>query len=144
MSIRKVKGWQDTFCLHPQLVNLYDCQIGEDTRIGAFVEIGKEVVVGRKCKIQTGAFIPEGVLIGDEVFIGPNVTFCNVKYPMTGEKYKITVVNDRAVIGAGATILPGIIIGEGAIVGAGAVVTKDVREFTTVAGNPASVKYKEP
>ena len=122
---------------HPELVNLYGCTIGAGTKIGAFVEIGQGVEIGCYCKIQTGAFIPPGIKIGDRVFIGPNATFCNVLRPMTGEKYKQTIVEDDAVIGANATILPGVTIHEWAFVGAGAVVTKDVAYGITVYGNPA-------
>ncbi len=137
MPVINVKGFENCICHHQDLVNLYDCEIGEGTKIGAFVEIGKGVVIGKNCKIQTGAFIPEGVTIGDNVFIGPNVTFCNTKYPMTGEGYLPTMVMYGAVIGANATILPGLVIAIDSIVGAGSVVTKHVKIGTTVMGNPA-------
>ena len=87
MPVINVKGFENIICHHPELVNLYECEIGEGTKIGAFVEIGRGVVIGKRCKIQSGAFIPEGVIVGDDVFIGPNATFCNVKYPMTEEEY---------------------------------------------------------
>jgi acetyltransferase-like isoleucine patch superfamily enzyme len=137
MAVRDVKGFESCICPNPDLVNLYECEIGADTKIGAFVEIGRGVKIGRNCKIQTGAFIPEGVEIGDEVFVGPNATFCNVRYPMRGKNYLETVVENRAVIGAGATILPGITIGENSIVGAGSVVVKSVPRDAIVKGNPA-------
>ena len=137
MPIENVYGFEKCVCHHQDLVNLYGCEIGTDTKIGAFVEIGDGVVVGKECKIQSGAFIPPGVTIGDRVFIGPNVTFCNVKHPMENEPYQCTIVKDDAVIGAGSVILPGLIIGEGATIGAGAVVTKDVEAGKTVMGNPA-------
>lgn len=136
MGIRDVEGGP-FICRHPELVNIYDCKIGAGTKIGAFVEIGKGVEIGEICKIQSGAFIPEGVVIGHEVFIGPNVTFCNAKYPMTDETYGLTKVKDRAIIGAGAVILPNLFIGEGCIIGAGSVVTHNVSDYSTVAGNPA-------
>lgn len=137
MPVENVKGFEDCICHHINLVNLYDCEIGYGTKIGAFVEIGRGVKIGSGCKIQSCVFIPEGVTIGDNVFIGPNVTFCNVKYPMTNEKYQSTIVEDCAVIGAGSVILPGIKIGSFAIIGAGSVVTKDVQPNTIVKGNPA-------
>ena len=137
MPIVNVKGFENCICHHPELVNLYECEIGEGTKIGTFVEIGRGVVIGRQCKIESHAFIPEGVRIGNFVFIGPGAIFCNVKYPMTGEKYHFTTVRDGAVVGAGAVILPGLVIGEKAIIGAGAVVTKNVDSGITVIGNPA-------
>jgi len=137
MPIVNVKGFEDCICHHPGLINLYECEIGEQTKIGAFVEIGTGVTIGRRCKIQSHAFIPPGIIIGNDVFVGPGAIFCNMTHPMTGENYKATFVMDGAVIGAGAIILPGIIIGLKAIVGAGAVVTKNVESGITVVGNPA-------
>ena len=137
MPIENVMGFEGCVCIHPELVNLYGCEIGLYTNIGAFVEIGEGVYIGKECKIQSGAFIPPGVTIGDRVFIGPNVTFCNVKHPMEDEPYQCTIVKDDAVIGAGSVILPGLIIGECATIGAGSVVTKDVEAGKTVMGNPA-------
>ena len=137
MPVENVKGFENCICPHPELVNLYDCEVGESTKIGAFVEIGRGVVIGKRCKIESDAFIPEGVAIADDVFIGPNATFCNVRFPMTLEEYKKTYIRDKVVIGAGAVILPGITIGRGAIIGAGAVVTKNIDDNTTVMGNPA-------
>jgi len=119
MPIHNVVGFTFQTCHHPDLVNLYGCTIGHGTRIGAFVEIGQGVVIGERCKVQTGAFIPPGVTIGNDCFIGPHVTFCNVKHPMRGEAIRPTKVCDGAVIGANATILPGVVIGKGAVVGAG-------------------------
>ena len=143
MPIVNVTGFENCICHHPELVNLYECEIGEGSKIGAFVEIGAGVTIGKRCKIQSFAFIPPGVTIGDDVFIGPHSCFTNSKRPMTGEQYKATFVMNRAVVGAGAIILPGLIIGEGAIIGAGAVVTKNVAPWITVVGNPAKpMSYK--
>lgn len=134
-------------------VNLYGCQIGDNTKIGAFVEIQKKAIVGRNCKISSHTFICEGVFIEDNVFIGHNVTFINDLYPratnlegkmQTEEDWQVipTIVKKGASIGSSATILAGVTIGENAIVGAGAVVTKDVPAFTIVAGNPARILRK--
>jgi dTDP-4-amino-4,6-dideoxygalactose transaminase/acetyltransferase-like isoleucine patch superfamily enzyme len=132
-----------------QFINLYGCEIGDETKIGAFVEIQKNAKVGRRCKISSHTFICEGVSIEDNVFIGHGVTFTNDSYPRAttnGElqteadwKVEPTVIRKGASIGSGATILPNLEIGENAIVGAGAVVTKSVPANTVVAGNPAKV-----
>ena len=120
-------------------VNLWGCRIGRNCRIGSFVEIGRGVVIGDNCKIEAFAYIPPGVRIGNGVFIGPRATFTNDRYPVAQGEWAVltTVVEDRAVIGAGATILPGLTIGEEAVVAAGAVVTKDVPPGVVVAGVPA-------
>jgi UDP-2-acetamido-3-amino-2,3-dideoxy-glucuronate N-acetyltransferase len=131
-------------------VNLYGCEIGDETRIGSFVEIQKRARVGSRCKISSHSFICEGVKIEDEVFLGHSVVFINDKYPhattsegrlQTDDDWKAvpTVVKRGASIGSGVTIMCGVTIGENAIVGAGAVVTKDVDAGTIVAGNPARV-----
>ena len=133
-----------------KFINLYGCEIGDETKIGAFVEIQKGVKVGRRCKISSHTFICEGVTIEDHVFIGHGVTFTNDVYPRattaTGDlqtekdwKVEPTLVKKGASIGSGATILPRITIGEHAIVGAGSVVTRNVRPRTIVWGNPAKV-----
>jgi acetyltransferase-like isoleucine patch superfamily enzyme len=132
----------------PDLVNLYGCTIGDDSKIGAFVEIRKGVTVGKRCKIQAFAFIPEGVTIGDGVFIGPHACFTNDLFPaaitLGGElkspddwEMKETVVETVAAIGAHAPILCGLTIGKHALIGAGAVVTKDVPDYAIMIGNPA-------
>jgi acetyltransferase-like isoleucine patch superfamily enzyme len=134
----------------PQLVNLYGCRIGAETKIGAFVEIRRTAVVGARCKIQAFAFIPEGVTIGDGVFIGPHVCFTNDLFPravgpdgrqLGGQDWEIvpTKIEDGAAIGANATILCGLTVGAFALVGAGAVVTRHVPRYAVVAGNPAKV-----
>jgi UDP-2-acetamido-3-amino-2,3-dideoxy-glucuronate N-acetyltransferase len=131
-------------------VNLYGCEIGDDTKIGTFVEIQKGVKVGNRCKISSHSFLCEGVTLEDEVFLGHNVTFINDLYPRaTTASGKLqteadwpcvpTLVKKGASIGSSATLLCGITVGEGAIVGAGSMVTKDVPPHTVVAGNPARV-----
>jgi len=131
-------------------INLYGCEIGDETKIGAFVEIQKNARVGKCCKVSSHTFICEGVTIEDQVFIGHGVTFTNDSYPratteggglQTEADWKVepTVVRKGASIGSGATILPNTNIGENAIVGAGSVVTKDVPSNAVVAGNPATV-----
>lgn len=133
-----------------KFVNLYGCEIGDDTKIGALVEIQKNVSVGKRCKISSHTFICEGVLIEDNVFVGHGVMFINDTYPrattQVGElqtdadwRVERTSIGRGASIGSNATILSKIRIGEGAIVGAGSVVTKDVPPFAIVAGNPARV-----
>ena len=114
-------------------------KIGKGTKIGAFVEIGNGVTIGKNCKIQAFAYIPPGVAIEDNVFIGPHVCFTNDKRPAIGAEWQIqpTLVKMGAVIGANATILPGITIGKNAVVGAGAIVTKSVPDGETWVGNPA-------
>lgn len=134
-------------------VNLYGCEIGEDSKIGAFVEIQKGARIGNACKVSSHTFICEGVTLEDEVFVGHGVTFINDRFPrattgggklQTEADWKCvsTLVKRGASIGSGATILCGLTIGEQAIVGAGSVVTKDVPPGAIVAGNPARVLRK--
>lgn len=131
-------------------VNLYGCEIGDETKIGTFVEVQRGAKIGRRCKISSHTFICEGVTIEDEVFVGHGVTFTNDRFPeatnadgslKSAEDWVCvpTLVKRRAAIGSGATLLCGITIGEGAVVGAGSVVTKDVPAGAVVAGNPARV-----
>ena len=134
-------------------VNLYGCEIGDETKIGTFVEIQRGARVGRRVKVSSHTFICEGVQIEDNVFVGHSVTFINDRYPrsvnaagelQTGEDWAVvpTIVRKGASIGSGSTILCGVEIGEGAIVGAGSVVTRSVPAGTIVAGNPAEVLRK--
>jgi acetyltransferase-like isoleucine patch superfamily enzyme len=134
-----------------KFINLYGCEVGDNTKIGAFVEIQKNATVGKNCKVSSHTFICEGVTIEDNVFIGHGVTFINDSYPrattvegqlQTESDWKVerTVVKKSASIGSGSTILSNVTIGENAIVGAGSVVTKDVPANAIVAGNPARLK----
>jgi UDP-2-acetamido-3-amino-2,3-dideoxy-glucuronate N-acetyltransferase len=141
---------QNVRIFQPDLVNLYGCSIGDETKIGAFVEIQKNATIGARCKVSSHSFICEGVTIEDEVFIGHGVMFTNDLYPravnedgslQSDRDWQVikTTVKRRASVGSNATIIAGITIGESAMVGAGAVVTKDVADFSIVAGVPARV-----
>jgi len=136
--------------LQPELVNLYGCTIGAETKIGAFVEIQKNASIGSRCKISSHTFICEGVAIDDEVFVGHGVVFTNDRYPravnsdgsmQTETDWKVvpTVVKRRAAIGSNATIIAGVTVGEAALIGAGAVVTRDIPDYAIAAGIPARV-----
>lgn len=131
-----------------KFINMYGCEIGDNTKIGAFVEIQKNAKIGKNCKISSHSFICEGVKIEDNVFIGHNVTFINDLYPRATTNSGVmqteadwscgvTTIKKGSSIGSSSTLLCGITIGENAIVGAGSVVTKDVAANTIVAGNPA-------
>ena len=133
-----------------KFINLYGCEIGDETKIGAFVEIQKNATVGKRCKISSHTFVCEGVTIEDNVFVGHNVAFINDSYPratteegglQTEADWKVerTIVKKGASIGSGSTILSNITVGENALVGAGSVVTKDVPPNSIVAGNPARI-----
>jgi acetyltransferase-like isoleucine patch superfamily enzyme len=147
---KDVQVGKEVRILHPDLVNLYGCVIGDETRIGTFVEVQVGARIGSRCKISSHTFICEGVTIEDEVFVGHGVMFINDRFPAaTTEggkpqgpddwKVESTRVCRRASIGSNATILCGVTIGEGATVGAGAVVTRDVLPDSVVAGVPARV-----
>lgn len=139
-----------------KFINIYGCEIGDETKIGAFVEIQKNAKVGKRCKISSHTFICEGVTIEDHVFVGHSVTFVNDSYPrattgagglQTEKDWKVetTLVKQGASIGSGVTILSNVVIGEHAIVGAGSVVTKDVPPYGIVVGNPARlIRTLEP
>jgi acetyltransferase-like isoleucine patch superfamily enzyme len=141
---------RDVRIFQPDLVNLYGCSIGAETKIGAFVEIQKNARIGARCKISSHTFVCEGVTIEDECFVGHGVIFTNDIYPSAvnvdgtpqiESDWQVvkTLVKRRGSIGSNSTIIAGITIGEGALIGAGAVVTKDVPDFAIVAGVPARV-----
>ena len=145
-----VKLGRDVRIFQPDLVNLYGCSIGAETKIGAFVEVQKNASIGERCKISSHTFVCEGVMIEDECFIGHGVMFTNDIYPsavnddgsqQTEADWQVvpTTVKKRASIGSNATIIAGVTIGERALVGAGAVVTKDVPDYAIVVGAPARV-----
>ena len=151
MPLKNVQLGTNTSIVNESLVNLYDCIIGDNTRIGPFIEIQKNVIIGKNCKISSHTFICEGVEINDNVFIGHNVTFINDKLPAainsdgilkTDEDWNLekTIIKEGVSIGSGSTILCGVEIGENAMIGAGSVVTRNIKAFTTVYGNPAREK----
>jgi UDP-2-acetamido-3-amino-2,3-dideoxy-glucuronate N-acetyltransferase len=145
-----VRMGKDVRISHPALVNLYNCEIGDESMIGTFVEVQGGAKIGSRCKVQSHSFLCEGVTLENEVFVGHGVMFTNDIFPRSTNEdgsskgnddwtMVPTLVKRRASIGSNATILAGITIGENALIGAGAVVTKDVAPYTIVAGVPASV-----
>lgn len=150
MPLKDVQLGTDVLIFQPDLVNLYGCYVGDETRIGPFVEIQAGVRVGKKCKISSHSFICEGVEIEDGVFIGHGVMFTNDKYPRAlnpdgsikgGDDWELerSSVGKGASIGSNATILPGVRIGENAMIAAGAVVISDVPPNTIAAGVPCKI-----
>jgi UDP-2-acetamido-3-amino-2,3-dideoxy-glucuronate N-acetyltransferase len=147
MGLENVELGKNVRISQPDLVNIYGCTIGDETKVGAFVEIQRNAVIGARCKVSSHAFICEGVTLEDEVFIGHGVTFINDRLPRATVDGRLQTDKDWSVvptrvcrgasIGSGAAILCGITIGERALVGAGAVVTKDVAPDAVVAGVPA-------
>ena len=123
------------------LVNLYGCKIGKNTKIDSYVYIEEGVKIGNNCKIRPFVFIPTGVTIEDNVFIGPNVTFTNDKYPQSRGEWTLlrTKVRKYASIGAGSTVIPGITIGRNALIGAGSTVTTNIPDNAVAMGSPARV-----
>lgn len=144
-----VKLGKNVFIPQPDLVNLYGCEIGDDTKIGAFVEIQKGVKVGRFCKVSSHSFLCEGVTLDDKVFVGHGVMFINDLYPRSSSGDKLqteadwqvvpTHIKEGASLGSGSVIMGGVTVGREALVGAGAVVTKDVPDFAIVTGVPGKV-----
>jgi len=138
MPIEGVQLEEGVKIWHPDLVNLYGCQIGEGTTIGPFVEIQRGVIVGQNCTISSHTFICEGVTLEDDVFIGHGVKFVNEKHPRANRDNWILppenaiLVKKRAMIGTGAIIMPGVTIGVGADVGAGALILDDVPDYAAV------------
>ena len=150
MPIENVKLGKEVIIHHPDLVNLYGCEIGERSRIGTFVEIQKNVIVGQDCKISSHSFLCEGAQLGNGVFIGHGVMFINDLHPRAtnsdgslqgDEDWEVahSEIQDGASIGSGALILGNVVVGRNAMIGAGAVVTKDVPPNKIVAGVPARV-----
>jgi acetyltransferase-like isoleucine patch superfamily enzyme len=152
MPTKDVRLGRDVKIFHPDLVNLYGCSIGDETKVGTFVEVQKDVSIGARCKISSHSFICEGVTIEDEVFIGHGVMFINDRAPRAANPdgalqteadwtLETTRIRKGASIGSGAVIMCGVTVGERALVGAGAVVTKDVAAGETVAGVPARLLH---
>ena len=136
-----VKLGMNVTIFNSDLVNVFGCEIGDDSFVGPFVEITRGVTIGKACIIESHSFLCTGVVLEDNVFVGHGVMFVNDVYPQRGKKvqYLETLVKLNASLGTNSTIVGGITIGQSAVVGAGAVVTKDVPDFAIVAGNPARI-----
>ncbi|MDD5173634.1 MAG: acyltransferase [Candidatus Omnitrophica bacterium] len=152
MPIKNCKFGKNVVIPHKDLVNLYGCQIGDNSRVGGFVEIQKNAKIGKNVKISSHTFICEGVTIEDEVFIGHNVSFINDKYPrscvngriQTEKDWRVTplLVKKGASVGSGSVIMCGVTIGRGAMIGAGSLVVKDVPAGQIWIGSPAKFLKK--
>lgn len=117
------------------------CEIGENCNIGQNVVVSPQVILGNNIKIQNNVSVYTGIICEDDVFLGPSMVFTNVSNPRSAvnrqNQYERTLVKKGATIGANATIICGYTIGEYAFIGAGAVVTKGVKPYSLVVGNPA-------
>lgn len=145
MPVVNCKLADGVYIPYPNLVNIYDCVIGENTFIGPFCEIQSGVIIGKDCRIQSHSFLCTGVSIGNRVFVGHGVKTCNDKHPKIKNpswKLETTFIDDDVSIGSNSTILP-VRIGRYAEIGAGSVVTSDVSEYSVVAGNPARLLYRK-
>ena len=130
----------DNFQTGHHVVIREDNIIGNNVSIGTGTIIEHHIKIGNNVRIHSGAFIPEYSVLEDDVWIGPKVILTNARYPHSSKTKEFLAgpfIKTGAMIGANATILPGVCIGEGALVGAGSVVTKDVPAETVVAGCPA-------
>ncbi len=136
-----VKLGKNVKIFNPDQVNIFGCEIGDESFIGPFVEITRNTTIGKNCVIESHAFLCDSVTLEDNVFISHGAMFTNDLYPQVGihVDYFKTIVKKGASIGTNSTIIAGITIGENSVVGAGAVVTKDVPDFSIVAGNPAKI-----
>lgn len=134
-----VKFGKNVRVFNPEMVNVFGCEIGDDSFIGPFVEITRNTTIGKKCIIESHSFLCDSVILEDAVFVGHGAMFTNDLYPQVGThvEYFKTLVKEGASIGTNSTIIAGVTIGRYAIIGAGAVVTKDVPDYSIVAGNPA-------
>lgn len=143
MPIKNVKLGKGVKIPHPELVNLYGCEIGDNCFIGPFVEVQSDVTIGPGTRIQSHSFICSKVRIGKDVFVGHGVIFINDRYPVrrNTKDWEEIIIEDKVVIGSNATLLP-CRIGKGALVGAGAMVTKNIPARKIVAGNPAKLVGK--
>lgn len=141
-----VKLGRNVRIYNPEQVNIFGCEIGDDTFIGPFVEITRGVVIGRACKIESHSFLCTAVTVEDDVFIGHGVIFTNDLYPRVDRQvnYIPTRVGKGASIGSNATLVAGVTIGEYAVIGAGAVVGRDVPPYSIAVGNPARIVREFP